>query len=127
MALSPKQTQLFLELLDRVVLLLPALPELKAVVTLTLICTTPMALMMLAFGRLIALTGVSATVVLLHAQLMPTLLAPRRCLHGVETHGNTGPPVANAAAAQRLLRLLSSSPRLLLLLSDSYFKLSLKK
>lgn len=30
MALSPKQTQLFLELLDRVVLLLPALPELKA-------------------------------------------------------------------------------------------------
>jgi hypothetical protein len=65
-------------------------------------------------------------VVLPPAQLMPTLHAPRRCGHGVETHGNTGRPAENAAAAQRLLRLLSSSPRLLLLLSDSYFKLSLK-
>ncbi len=30
MILSPKQTEFFLELLDRVVLLLPALPEIKA-------------------------------------------------------------------------------------------------
>jgi hypothetical protein len=100
-----------------------ALPELKAVVTLTLNSTTPMALMMLAFGRSIALTGVSATVVLLHAQLMPTLLAPRRSGHGEETPGNIGPPVESVAAAQELLKQPSFSKRvtlkLQLLFTDS--------
>lgn len=33
MALSPKQIEFFLELLNRVVLLLPALPEIKAAFT----------------------------------------------------------------------------------------------
>ena len=107
-----------------------ALPELRVVETQTLNSTTTTAPTMLVCGKLTAATGVSAAVVLHHAHLMPTLHAPRRCGHGVETHGNTGPPAENAAAAQRLLRLLSSSlretPRLLLLFSDSKIELSFK-
>ncbi len=50
-------------------------------------------------------------VALLLAVLMLTSLAPRRSGDGVETPGNTGPPVENAAAAQELKRLLFSSLR----------------
>ena len=83
-----------------------ALLKLKVAETPMLNSITPTVLMMLVSGKLTVLTGLNAMEVLLLAQLMPTLLAPRRCGHGVETHGNTGPPAGNAVAAQRLLRLL---------------------
>ncbi len=96
-----------------------ALPELKVAVTPMLNSTTPTALMMLASGKSIASTGVNAMEVLLHALLMPTLLAPRRYGHGVETHGNTGPLAASVDAALKLLKLLSFF-RKLLPSSDSF-------